>query len=129
MRASDLHSLVWLSRWYGGREERLAKLHEHHLHNIVRLALAECADGSQMRDEVSVEIAGFSVSLSLSSSQVSIVSITPPAVLNGQQLDLFCERYDELDGDSWPCETNDEDVSKIVEHTLKEVVRSEVVVG
>ncbi len=128
MRASDLHSLVWLSRWYGGREKRLAELHEHHLRNLVRQVLDERADET-LRGEVSLDVCGFAVTLSFSSSQVSVISIKPPDVWSGKQLDLFCESNDELDGDSWPVENGDEDVAVILETTLKEVVPSEVVVG
>ena len=128
LRASDLHSLVWLSRWYGGREKRLAELHEHHLRNLVRQVLSERADDTQL-GEVSVDIGGFAVSLSFSSSQVSVIAIKPPDMFSGKQLDLFCESNDELDGDSWPIDNGDEDVVVILETTLKEVVPSEVVVG
>ena len=128
-RASDLHSLIWLSRWYGGREKRLAELHEYHLRNLVRLVLNERADETQFAGEVSVNLGGFAVTLFLSSSQVEILDIQPPAIFNGKQLDLFCESNDELDGESWPCDVSDEDVVVNVETTIKEVVPSEVVVG
>ena len=129
LRASDLHSLIWLSRWYGGREKRLAELHEYHLRNLIRLVLNERADETQFTGEVSVDIGGFAVTLFLSSSQVAILDIQPPLIVSGKQLDLFCESNDELDGESWPCESSDEDVSVNVETTTKEVVSSEVVVG
>jgi hypothetical protein len=128
-RASDLQSLVWLYRWHSGREKRLAELHEHHLRNLVRLVLTETENDAQVQSVVSANLDGFAVTLSFSSSQVAILEIQPPLIVSGKQLDLFCESNDELDGESWPCETNDEDVSVNVETTIKEVVSSEVVVG
>jgi len=128
-RASDLQSLVWLYRWHNGREKRLAELHEHHLRNLVRLVLSETEFDGEIESVVTADIGGFAVTLSFSSSQVSILDIQPPDIFNGKQLDLFCESNDELDGECWPCETRDEDVSVNVETTIKEVVHSEVIVG
>ena len=127
-RASDLHSLIWLYRWHSGREKRLAELHEHHLRNLVRLVLTETENDTQVESVFSASIGGFAVTLSFSSSQVAILDIQPPLIVSGKQLDLFCESNDELDGECWPCETRDEDVSENVETTTKEVVSSEVVV-
>lgn len=109
MRVSDLRSLAWLCRWYNGRAERLKQLHNVHLANLITLAL-ETSNGEigwGTTSEVTVNLCGFAVTLSLSPSRVEVLSIKPPAFLTSDQLELFADSEDNLDDDALVCETRE----------------------
>lgn len=86
MRADDLRSLIWLSRWYNGRAERLDEIHEGHLGNLFKLILEEVDETPD--DDFSISINGFVICLS---SSMEILSITPPKLFQGEQLELFLD--------------------------------------
>jgi hypothetical protein len=108
LRVSDLRSLAWLCRWYNGRAERLKQLHNVHLANLITLAL-ETSNGEigwGTTSEVTVNLCGFAVTLSLSPSRVEVLSIKPPAFLTSDQLELFAECEDDLDDEVVMCKAH-----------------------
>lgn len=89
MRKSDIRSLVWLSRWYGGRARRLDELHQGHVRNLEQLVVDELGETPQ--GETILSLYGFSIAVSFGAHGIEVISILPPELLDGDQLSLFAE--------------------------------------
>ena len=87
MRIVDIKSLIWLTRWYNGRASRIEEIHQSHLANLQQLVVQEV--GGYSTDEIAVDLCGFSIVVNFSPHGLEVISITPPQLLNGEQLDLF----------------------------------------
>ncbi len=92
MRIGDIRSLFWLSRWHNGRADRIQEIHDEHLSNLYHLVLSDV--GNLPKGKHSIELCGFDICLSISSSGFEIVSIKPPDFLEGFQLELFIDDED-----------------------------------
>jgi len=91
-RRDVLEALVWLTRWLGGRRERLMDRISVHEAKIVDRLLVEnemTTDG-----EACVQLYGFSLTIVFGDEGVSILSIEPPEMINGHQMDLFDDEDD-----------------------------------
>lgn len=106
MRKADLKSLVWLARWYGGRAKRMAEIHQAHLGNLQSLVLDEL--GGIPQDEATLSFYGFSVTVSFGATGIEVSAITPPTILNGDQLLLFAE--DDAEWLAEDCESTETEV-------------------
>lgn len=87
MRIKDVKSLVWLYRWYNGRQERLLETHQAHLAAVFPLVVEQL--GGTPRGSTEVCLCGFTLIVSSSPDGLTVESITPPTFLNGVQLLLF----------------------------------------
>lgn len=92
MRTKELRSLVWLYRWYSGRAARLDEIHHSHLAILQQLVLDEL--GGFPDEPVELSLYGFAVLVSATPDGFAVLSISPPSIASGFQLDLF-----ELDAD------------------------------
>jgi len=89
MRKADIHSLIWLCRWYGGRAKRLDEIHHAHLSNLQQLVVDEL--GGTPQSETHLSFYGFSVVVSFGARGIEVKTIHPPELLDGDQLMLFVE--------------------------------------
>jgi hypothetical protein len=96
LRAGDIKSLIWLSRWYNGRADKFQQVHDKHISNLFHLLISE--NGNIQQGEQSVSLSGFDILLSFGQAGLEIISIEPPETINGIQLDLFShqEEYAEI---------------------------------
>ena len=91
MRIGDIRSLFWLYRWYNGRSDRLDEIHDEHLSTLSQLIRNEIG-GDLLQGEQSVSLCDFDVRFLFNpSTGLEIISIEPPDLLDGLQLDLFEE--------------------------------------
>jgi hypothetical protein len=92
VRLKEIRSLIWLCRWHNGRAQRLHEVHQNHLAMLQSLVLDEL--GGTPQQDVELMLCGFSVRVSPGLDGLTLVSIAPPELFDGEQLALFSD--DEL---------------------------------
>ena len=92
MRIKEIKSLIWLCRWHNGRAQRLEQLHQSHLATLSSLVRDEL--GGTPQEVVELALCGFSIRVCPGLGGLTLLSITPPDLLRGDQMMLFSD--DEL---------------------------------
>lgn len=103
MRIKDIKSLIWLTRWYNGRSQRLSDLHQTHLATVFQMVMDEL--GGTSRENAELELYGFKLVVSTSPDGLVVKSISPPTFLNGLQLMLFDTDFEDDDLAEQYCES------------------------
>ena len=86
-RRELLEALVWLTKWFGGRREKLYERLSFCESYVVENLMAELDQSTEGLTRV--QLCGFTLIVEYNVAGVTIMSVEPPDLLTGNQLALF----------------------------------------